>query len=132
MEYRLFLSAAGVFLAVSLFLVAHGESAVVSDCNYALSHDEQIECEESRLKRATAELNKLYQELNKVLNAKERKALNDAHKAWLAYRKAHCFSINLPLEPGSIVGVLTVSCPAELTEERVNKLRESFRYLLSK
>jgi uncharacterized protein YecT (DUF1311 family) len=132
MSGRLFLSAASVFWAVSLFVIGHGKSAVVADCNYALSHDEEIECEESRLKSATAELDKLYQQLDKVLNAEQRKALRDAHKTWLAYRKAHCYSVTLPFVPGSIVGVLAVSCQADLTNERVNTLRESFRFFLPK
>ncbi len=132
MNCRLFLSAVGLFLAVSFLLIVHGESAAVIDCGHALSHDEQIEYAELQFKSATAELDKVYEQLDSVLNAEQRKALTDSHQTWLACRKAHCYSITLPLVPGSIVGVVAASRGTDLTNERVKTLRESSRYLLSK
>jgi uncharacterized protein YecT (DUF1311 family) len=127
MRWQLCAWATGAVSVIFLLVFVHYGFTSIGDCEYAVSNPEMIECEELQLKTATRELNNLYQQLNKVLNAKERKALSDAQKAWLGYRKAHCYSIALPFEPGSIVPVLTASCFADLTKERVKQLRSGFR-----
>jgi uncharacterized protein YecT (DUF1311 family) len=103
---------------------------VAAECDKATSPREAVECEDLQLKTASRELSDISAQLNRVFNVQERQALQKANAAWLAYRDAHCRSLAMPYDPGSITTVISVKCAADLTRERVRILRENFKMFL--
>ena len=120
-----------VILLVSCLIYFSGRhDAAGANCENAISTEEIISCEELEFKNATRDLSELQKELDNVLNPKQQKALEVAHVAWLAYRKAHCASAALPYDPGSMAAIVSITCAADLTKQRVKELRDSFRDVL--
>jgi uncharacterized protein YecT (DUF1311 family) len=105
-------------------------TAGTSECENAISTREMLECQNAQLKNATQELSELYKRLEKSLDAKQQKTLKDAHAAWLTYRNSHCVSAASVYEPGSLAGVVRLTCSVDLTKERIRELRMAFKDVL--
>lgn len=118
--------AIGVFV-LSLGLFVAPKNSAANDCDILVSPREMLECYGQQFKNANRELDDLLQRLNKVLNAKEQKAVKEAQAAWVTYRDAHCRSISLPYSPGSITPAVRAACLAKLTRQRVKELSDDFQ-----
>ena len=76
-------------------------------------------------KKADAELNKVYKELMKDLNEKERKLLIAAQKNWLNFRDSHCKFEVIEYEGGSIQPLIYATCLTDCTNKRIEDLKSS-------
>jgi uncharacterized protein YecT (DUF1311 family) len=115
----------------SVLTIDH-HKATGADCDTAKTTKDIIDCEDLQLKTATHTLTDVHKQLNRVLTMKQRKALEKAHVAWLSYREQHCNSAALLYEGGTMETVISVTCFAEMTRERVKQLRVTFEPWLRK
>lgn len=75
-------------------------------------------------KKADTKLNKLYKQVMKILNEKEKKLMVLAQKDWLKFRDSHCkFEIE-QYEGGSIQPLLYSTCLTERTNDRIEDLKD--------
>ncbi|MBI2989508.1 MAG: DUF1311 domain-containing protein [Deltaproteobacteria bacterium] len=112
-------------------LIVDYHNATGADCDTAKTTKDIVECEDLQLKNATRTLSDLHKQLNRVLTMKQRKALEKAHAAWLSYREEHCDSAALLYEGGTMETIVSVTCFAEMTKERVKQLRAAFKLWLT-
>jgi uncharacterized protein YecT (DUF1311 family) len=74
-------------------------------------------------KKAGTELNKVYKQVMKILNEKEKKLMIKAQKDWLTFRDSHCkFEIE-QYAGGSIQPLIHSNCLTELTNDRIEDLK---------
>nr|WP_315145857.1 lysozyme inhibitor LprI family protein [uncultured Flavobacterium sp.] len=74
-------------------------------------------------KKADAELNKVYKQVMKILNEKEKKLMIKAQKDWLMFRDSHCeFEIE-QYDGGSIQQLIHSNCLTERTRDRIEDLK---------
>lgn len=74
-------------------------------------------------KKADTELNKVYKQVMKILNEKEKKLMIKAQKDWLTFRDSHCeFEIEQYVG-GSIQPLIHSNCLTELTNDRIEDLK---------
>ena len=69
-------------------------------------------------------LNKVYKQVMKILNEKEKKLMIKAQKDWLKFRDSHCkFEIE-QYNGGSIQPLIYSNCLTQLTNARIENLKE--------
>ena len=109
---------------IALFLVT------ISNLSYAAcagsSVYEEIACYEKQYKADKTELNKTYQSLYKSFDATNQKLLENSQKAWLNYREIQCNQLlsNLSKDAaGAGIGLINLSCNANLTHLRIKELK---------
>ncbi|WP_348812927.1 lysozyme inhibitor LprI family protein [Flavobacterium maritimum] len=74
-------------------------------------------------KKADAELNKVYKQVMKILNEKEKKLMIKAQKDWLTFRDSHCeFEIE-QYDGGSMQPLIHSNCLTERTNDRIEDLK---------
>ena len=96
-------------------------------CNH-LSAQTQGEMNDSAYisyKKTDAELNKVYQQLLKGLNKKEKKMLIETEKDWLKFRDSHCDFEAEENEGGSIQPLVWSMCMENRTKARIEDLKAS-------
>ncbi len=124
--FHLSRNAALAALVAAVLLVKDYHIAVADDCDSAKTTKDIVDCQDAQFKKATQALSNLQQQLSRVLTTKQRKALEKAHSAWLSYREEHCNSAAFLYEGGTMETVISVTCFAELTKERVKQLHSTF------
>ena len=94
--------------------------------SYTLKAQTQMEMNQTAhndFEKADAELNKVYKQVMKILNGKEKELLIKAQKDWLTFRDSHCkFEIE-QYDGGSIQPLIYSNCLTELTIERITDLK---------
>ena len=96
-----------------------------SNDSFAQTQAEMNAIADNDFKKADAELNKVYKELIKDLNEKERKLLITAQKNWLNFRDSHCKFEVIEYEGGSIQPLLYATCLTDCTHKRIEDLKSS-------
>ena len=81
----------------------------------------------ANFKKADVELNKVYNQLVKMLNKEEKQLLILAEKDWLKFRDAHCKFEESQYEGGSIQPLIYSSCLEELTLKRIEEIKTSIK-----
>ena len=100
-------------------------SVFASSICFAQSQMEMNQQAYADYSKADAEMAKTYKEVQKITtNAKEKKLLLDAQRAWIKFKEAHCKSIIAVHEGGSIQPLIYSTCLLQLTEERTKQLKE--------
>ena len=102
---------------ISLLLALAVGSSAPYTCTQTTTND-LIGCAVEKYRSADAALNSLWKSREhppKVLKAQ---------RAWLAYRDAECEAQNSASPDGSLYQVFKYLCLAELTDQRVEQLRE--------
>ena len=75
-------------------------------------------------KKADAKLNKIYKQVMKILNEKEKKLMIKAQKDWLTFRDSHCKFEIKQYDGGSIQPLIYSNCLTERTNTRIKDLKE--------
>jgi uncharacterized protein YecT (DUF1311 family) len=80
-------------------------------------------CAGAARKKADAELNQVYGQLQAALRPAQKGQLKRAERAWIAFRDAHCAFATSFSAGGSIHSVDLAYCLADATAHRVTELR---------
>ena len=120
---------------VSLFICAGQgfcqEQEKDDPCAEAMTTMEMRECADDRYQKADAELNEVYKQLMVKLEEARQAKLKEAQRAWIAFRDKSAEFEASEAEGGSMYPVILVSVSADMTEARVNELRETLKRLES-
>ena len=71
---------------------------------------------------ADSVLNVTYKNVMLYLTGNQKKMLLTAQRSWIKFKAAHCETVALRYEGGSIQPLIKYSCLAELTAERTKQL----------
>jgi len=82
--------------------------------------------QEADLQKADAELNASYRQIRERLKGDAAKTdlLAKAERAWVAFRDAECAFAASGVEGGSVQPTVLAGCRADLTQKRVEELKE--------
>lgn len=80
-------------------------------------------CAQAELKRQDEALNTAYRQARAGLNPRQTAKLTAAQRAWIAFRDAHCASMEDP-EWGTMSRLAAVQCLIDATADRTSQLRE--------
>lgn len=97
-------------------------------CNCNLAAQTQAEMNrtaQSDFEKADAELNKVYKQLIKILDEKEKQLLIKAQKDWIKFRDSHCGFEAEEFEGGSMQPMIHSTCLTERTNNRIDDLKAS-------
>lgn len=104
-------------------------------CSGAPGHRTTLEmegCAEKQILQSDTQIDVLAAKIFPLLlDDRARRDFNAAQRAWLAYRKADCFSMSDVFEGGTEAGVLDAQCVASRNAQRVKDLRGFQRALSS-
>ncbi|MBM6593388.1 lysozyme inhibitor LprI family protein [Microvirga pudoricolor] len=112
----------------ALILVATVSAASAQDCAKSADQMTLNQCADASYRRADAELNRLYRQIEGRLKGEpdSAKALVGAQRAWIAFRDAECTFSSSAVSGGSIYPTIYSGCLESLTRKRVDDLK---RYL---
>ena len=97
---------------------------------YSLFAQTQTEMNEKAYKdyqKADSEMNKVYQQLIKILSKEDKKMLVTAQKNWLKFRDSHCKFESEQYNGGSIQPLILSTCLSEQTEKRIADLKATIK-----
>ena len=97
-----------------------------AQCEDAKSTLQINECFAKELKKAEAEVNKIYQLTIKKLQPEDVALLRKAQRAWLAYRDAQCEAEHALCGGGTGGPAAWMSCKVELTHQRVAEIQSTY------
>ncbi|HEY6269994.1 MAG TPA: lysozyme inhibitor LprI family protein [Candidatus Acidoferrum sp.] len=97
-----------------------------AQCEGAKSTLQINECFAKELKKAEAEVNKIYQLSVKKLEPDDAALLRKAQRAWLAYRDAQCEAEHALWGGGTGGPAALMSCRVELTRQRVAEIQNIY------
>jgi uncharacterized protein YecT (DUF1311 family) len=86
--------------------------------------DKISQCDDDESKRIDAELNNVYKDIVAHADAEPKAALVKAERAWLSFRDAECKFRSSEEKGGTIEQVLLSRCLLDLTNQRVQALKE--------
>ena len=94
-------------------------------CTYgkSLSNAELQHNTHDAYEKSDKKLNIIYKKLMNRLEKEDKKALRKAQRNWLKFRDTECYFEGYPYRGGTGEYTMTVSCLYELTEERINHLK---------
>ena len=98
-----------------------------STISFAQTQLEMNRTADVKFKKADAELNKIYNQLMKMLDKNEKQLLITAEKDWLKFRDSHCKFEDSQYEGGSIQPLIYSSCLEELTRKRIAEIKASIK-----
>jgi uncharacterized protein YecT (DUF1311 family) len=97
-----------------------------AQCEDKKTTADRVECVGTALKKADAELNRVYQKTLKELPAEDGTRLRKAQRAWLAYRDTQCDAAQKRYAGGSIAPVVFAQCRLTLTQGRLREIEETY------
>ena len=100
-------------------------AAAFAECNTGNVYTD-IQCTEKSLKADKSALNTVYTKISADLDAEGKSELDASQKAWLNYRNKQCnglLAIYASQAQGAGSKLITLSCEAEKTHERVQELK---------
>jgi uncharacterized protein YecT (DUF1311 family) len=113
-----------VMLFAFLFFAApasgQGQKPPCSDLN---TQAEMNICAGKEYKSADASLNRVYQQLFKMLELEEKSQLKEAQTAWIKYRDTNCEFVADQYKGGSIRPMIYGLCLADVTRNRTSELK---------
>jgi uncharacterized protein YecT (DUF1311 family) len=109
-----------------LLVITAAATPAFAQCEDKKSTAEQMECLGPALKKADADLNRIYQKTLKELPAEDAARLRKAQRAWLAYRDTHCDADQQRYSGGSIAPVVFAQCRLTLTQRRSKEIEETY------
>jgi uncharacterized protein YecT (DUF1311 family) len=101
------------------------------DCANAVTQADMNQCAGRGARDADAELNRLWPQLVRQMQASDREAdsngegerrLRAAQRAWIAFRDAQCELAGVEALGGSMETMLVQGCLEEITRRRINEL----------
>lgn len=112
-----------VALLAAALLVAASPAFANDDCDRNNQSQMAInQCAGVDAANADAALNKIYKQLVAKLDGKEKTALRDAQRAWIAFRDKECEYRTIGDDGGSIRPMELAMCARDMTEARTKAL----------
>jgi uncharacterized protein YecT (DUF1311 family) len=109
------------FLALATGDVARAQ------CEDAKSTLQINDCFARELKKADAEINRVYQSTMNKLQPDDAALLRKAQRAWLAYRDAHCEAEYAFWDGGTGGPAARMSCKLELSRQRTAEIQNTYQ-----
>jgi uncharacterized protein YecT (DUF1311 family) len=109
-----------------LVMVSFCAAATLATNSFSRGDLDMIRSEYERFDRADAELNKVYEELLASCDEVRKEKLVKAERAWVAYRDAEASLESDGPRGGTLERLTNASVLANLTEERVKSLKDTF------
>ncbi len=75
-------------------------------------------------RKADSILNVTYKNVMLYLTGNQKKMLLSAQRSWVKFKTAHCETVALAYEGGSIQPLVNYSCLTEVTNERIKQLED--------
>ena len=113
-------------LATVMPLLAQHMNEKDSPCADKVSTSDQVECLSKAKVSADKELNALYQEIRKNLDADETKQLTTAEILWIQYRNANCEAERSLYGLGTGASPTYLACLESMTTARTRELRTTY------
>jgi len=110
---------------LTFFIVATGTVAK-AQCDQAKSTLQINECLAKELKKADAELNRVYRLALKDLQADDAALLRKSQRAWIAYRDAQCEAERALWGGGTGGPAAWMNCKSELTSQRTAEIKNTY------
>jgi uncharacterized protein YecT (DUF1311 family) len=110
------------------FATAAGQNtATPPDCQNATTTAAMRVCENARYEKADRDLNAVYQQLMRQLDAGQQAKLRVAQNAWLRFREANADFEAGAASGGTLGPLLRISTMADMTEARTIELKKSLQ-----
>jgi uncharacterized protein YecT (DUF1311 family) len=119
-KWPVFASAAKLSMFFLPFLVVPGSAH--AQCDDKQTTMELADCWNAELKKADAELNRVYQAALKKHRPENTVKLRKAQRAWIAFRDAQCEAEGSIYQGGTIQPIIEAHCRVKLTQERTKDL----------
>ena len=87
---------------------------------------EMVNCMDVEVKKADAELNRIYQAALKKQRPENVVKLRKAQRAWIVFRDAQCAAEGAVYEGGTIQPIVEAHCRVKLTQERTKNLLAAY------
>ena len=101
-------------------------SSAHAQCEDKQTTMEMVNCMDGEVKRADAELNRVYQAALKKHRPENAVKLRKAQRAWIAFREAQCQAEGSIYEGGTIQPIVEAHCRVKLTQERTKDLLAAY------
>ena len=125
---RLLPFAAAFYLVISLSVRAAGQTAETgTDCKNATTTAAMRACENTRFQKAEQELNAVYKDLLKQLDAGRKEKLRVAQSAWLRFREANADFEADAARGGTLAPLIRMTVLADMTEARTAELKKALQ-----
>jgi len=111
-----------VGIILSLSVASSAAYAQKLDCKNASDQSTLNECADKDLKASDAKLNEVYRALSAKTSQQGKTSLQNAQRAWLAYRDAQCRFETMGTIDGSIHPMVYASCMDKLTQAQTKLL----------
>ena len=111
-------------LTLAAALSALPAAAQSPPCSDVKSQPEINACERQLADKSDAEMDKLYKKLQVTVDGAALKALNEAQRAWLAYREQECDFETIGEDGGSIRPMEEAICYRLKTTVRITELKQ--------
>ena len=99
----------------------------LTNVSFAQTQMEMNQVAAIKFKKADTELNKVYNQLMKMLDKNEKQLLITAEKDWLKFRNSHCKFVASQYEGGSMQPLIYSTCLEELTRTRIAEIKASIK-----
>ncbi|TPN00430.1 lysozyme inhibitor LprI family protein [Mesorhizobium sp. B2-3-3] len=114
------------FLYACLIVLAATATVRAQECDRSDDSQQMMNiCAGEDYQAADARLNKAYQDLIGSDDADDKRLLQAAQRAWIAFRDAECAHITVASQGGSIHAMEVSQCLTRLTNERIKQLAAS-------
>ena len=91
--------------------------------SYAVTQGGMNQAANTDYKKADAQLNEVYRQVLKKLEASEQAALKAAQNAWIHFRDLDCQFQSAGSQGGSIHSMVVSGCLTDKTQARINELK---------
>jgi uncharacterized protein YecT (DUF1311 family) len=109
------------------FFIFGADSVARAQCDEAKTTLQINECFAKELRKADAEVNRVYRLTVKKLQPDDAAFLRKAQRAWLAYRDAQCEAEHALWGGGTGGPAARMSCSLELTRKRAAEIQNTYK-----
>ncbi|MER8371257.1 lysozyme inhibitor LprI family protein [Mesorhizobium sp. M1406] len=112
-----------IFLSACILVLAGASVARAQECDRGDDSQQMMNiCAGEDYQEADSRLNKAYQDLISADDADDKRLLQVAQRAWIAFRDAECAHSTAASAGGSIHPMEVSQCLARLTNDRIEQL----------
>lgn len=114
-----------MLLAAGAAMAADGDDPVAKERERCTSLEAQSDmniCSRDLAKKVAGELQRTYEKLLGRVDAKDKKTIREAQRAWVTYRDKHCVFQASGVEGGSVHALIYNLCDLDATQARLKEL----------
>lgn len=108
-------------------LLVTAPASAANACDNAYTQTDINKCMAAELSVEDGKLNRSYSDLQRLLNANEKKQLKTAQRAWIDFRDKACKFSARSFSGGSAYSMASNSCLATYTQQRRMQLEEEIK-----